>query len=204
MSVFEVVSKAKVDNLHCTVICNGCKKYLCFTKLGSKSWSLQVTDGIDLWLLDLDEAGLENHKDLHESPSVEVFLSKFRNEFNSGIISIGHIGSNVTLSVGSGAANFNFNLAEAKSAEKKIELQSILFKLADSVSQLEKELSAVNEQMKSLRAEKSSSSGISALMDLSPKKAGGNKTKPNKAGMSVINPSSRKRKAAAGVVFEES
>lgn len=117
---------------------------------------------------------------------------------------IGHIGSNVTLSVGSGAANFNFNLAEAKSAEKKTELQSILFKLADSVSHLKKELSDGNEQMRSLRTEKSSSSGFSALMDLSPKKAGGNKTKPIKAGMSVINPSSRKRKAATGVVFEES
>jgi hypothetical protein len=41
------------------------------------------------------------------------------------------------------------------------------------------------------------------FMDLGPKKAQNPaKAKPNKAGMSVLNPSSKKRKAAQGLVYD--
>ncbi|XP_035824988.1 uncharacterized protein LOC101853306 isoform X2 [Aplysia californica] len=130
-----------------------------------------------------------------------VFLC-IRNGFTSGDISVARVGTKLTLTVGKGGSTISLDLFEARAAEKKNEFQSILFRLAESCSHLETQLTAANQQVDALKAQKASGRGIDALMDLSPKKgAGQNKTKQNKAGMSVINPSSRKRKAATGVVF---
>lgn len=97
----------------------------------------------------------------------------------------------------------DFDLFETKAAERKTELQSVLFRLAEQTSVLETKLSAANQSLDKLRAQKTSTSGINALMDLGAKKGGGHaKAKPRKTGMSVVNPASRKRKAATGVVFD--
>lgn len=126
-----------------------------------------------------------------------------RNGFVSGDITVGRVGTKVTLSVGKGGVAVEVDLFEAKAAEKKQELQSVLFHLAETCSQLEAQLSAANKQIETLKSQKPSNAGLGALMDLSPKKgAGQSKVKAKKVGMSVVNPSSRKRKVATGVVFE--
>ena len=113
------------------------------------------------------------------------------------------IGTKVTLTVGKGSSAIELDLFEAKAAEKKSELQSLLFRLAENCGQLEKQLDTANQQIEVLKSQKGSASGLSVLADLSPKKGQGQaKPKTTKVGMSVINPSSRKRKAATGVVFE--
>ena len=96
-----------------------------------------------------------------------------------------------------------FDLFEAKAAERKAELQSVLFRLAEQTCTLEAKLSAANQSLEKLRAQKTSASGMSTFLDLGSKKVGGqDKAKPRKTGMSVVNPASRKRKAATGVVFD--
>ena len=106
------------------------------------------------------------------------------------------------MSVGKGSNAISLDLYEARAAEKKTEFQSILFRLANKCSSLRSELSTANQQLEALKNQKSSSKGLDALMDLGPKKpTSTNVPKQSKVGMSVINPSSRKRKAATGVVF---
>lgn len=84
-----------------------------------------------------------------------------------------------------------------------MELQSVLFRLAECCSQLEVQLAAANQQVEALKAQKNQAGVLNPFMDASPKKgAGQSKAKVRKVGMSVINPSSRKKKAATGVVFE--
>lgn len=46
----------------------------------------------------------------------------------------------VILTVGEGIPSLTYDLSEAKAIEKKIELQLILFKLADKVAELTQEL----------------------------------------------------------------
>ncbi|BFZ12063.1 hypothetical protein BsWGS_15102 [Bradybaena similaris] len=197
------LTEAKVDALQ-KVVTNGRVKYLCFTKCNdSKSWVINVTDGIDLWLLELDVNGVEAQKDLNGVDSNDAFLIRFRNGFQSGDITVGRIGTKVTLSVGKGASAIELDLFEAKAAEKKSELQSILFRLSECCSQLEVQLVAANQQVEALKAQKNQAGALNPFMDASPKKgAGQSKAKVRKVGMSVINPSSRKKKAATGVVFE--
>lgn len=96
-----------------------------------------------------------------------------------------------------------FDLFETKAAERKTELQTVLFRLAEQTSMLEAKLSAANQSLEKLRAQKTSASGMNTFLDLGTKKVGGQgKAKPRKTGMSVVNPASRKRKAATGVVFD--
>ena len=131
------------------------------------------------------------------------FFLPFRNGFSSGDIIVGRIGTKITLTVGKGSSSIELDLFETKAAEKKVELQSLIFSLAENCGQLEVQLAAANQQIDALKAQKSSAGGLSSLADLSPKKGQGQaKPKTTKVGMSVINPSSRKRKAATGVVFE--
>lgn len=97
----------------------------------------------------------------------------------------------------------NLDLYETTAADKKTELQTVLFRLAEQTSTLETKLSAANQSLEKLKAQKTGPSGMNALMDLGAKKIGAQaKAKPRKTGMSVVNPASRKRKAAKGVVFD--
>ncbi|CAL1542620.1 unnamed protein product [Lymnaea stagnalis] len=191
----QIISEAKVDNLF-KVVVNGRQKYICSTRNNGKSLVFQVTDGVDVWLLDLDEDGLKAHS---ETGSIAVFLLKIHNGFLTGEISIGRIGTKVTLSLGKDSSVINLELYEAMAAEKKNELQSLLYMMAEDLAKVKSELSLAKEQL--LNTQKSSNSGL-GLVDLSPKKTAG-RTKVKKVGMSAVNPFSRKRKAATGVVFEE-
>ena len=80
-------------------------------------------------------------------------------------------------------------------------MQSVLFRLADLASSLETKLSAANKTIDTLKSQNAKTGGLQHLMDLGPKK-GAAKSKPKKVGMSVLNPTSKKRKAAQGVVFD--
>ena len=124
-----------------------------------------------------------------------------RNGFTSGDLSVDVIGTKVSLTVGKGTSTLNFDLYEAKAVDKRTEMQKILFRLADSATSLETDLSKAKHTIDTLRAQKGPATA--AFMDLGPKK-GGNpaKNKPKKTGMSVLNPTSKKRKAAHGVVFD--
>lgn len=198
------VRKNGVECVH-KVVENGRQKFLCFSRLAdaNDAWVLMVTDGADAWKMEYDEEGLEAQRDLVNVSTTDAFLTRVRSGFNSGDLSVALVGTKLTLTVGKGAAAMDFDLFEAKAAEKKTELQAVLFRLAEQTSVLETKLLAANQSLEKLRAQKTSGGGVSSLMDLGTKKVGAQgKAKPRKTGMSVVNPASRKRKAATGVVFD--
>lgn len=124
-----------------------------------------------------------------------------RSSFAAGELSVAIIGTKMTLTVGKSGSSINFNLFEAKAAEKRTELQTVIFRLAEQTLQLEEKLSVVQESLEKARAQKAGTSGMNILMNVSPKK-GQAKARPKKTGMSVVNPTSRKRKAATGVIYD--
>lgn len=132
----------------------------------------------------------------------DAFLMIFRNGFHTGDLSVAVVGKKVTLTIGRGSSTLSVDLYEAKAADKKSEMQSVLFRLAETSTKLANNLEKVNQMVDTLKAQKGTGQA-QAFMDLGPKK-GQNpaKLKPSKAGMSVLNPSSKKRKAAHGVVFD--
>ena len=75
-SLKDLVTDNNVNELH-NVVENGRQKFLCYTSLSSY-WLLAVTDGVDLWKLELDEEELESHRELAEINTNDAFLSKVR------------------------------------------------------------------------------------------------------------------------------
>ncbi|XP_061172625.1 uncharacterized protein LOC133181971 [Saccostrea echinata] len=191
---------AKVINLH-KVVENGRQRFICFTKMGTY-WSLNVTDGLDVWRLEMDEDEFESHRELSETSSKEAFLLKIRKGFTDGDLSVAMIGNKITLTIGKGASALTFDLYECKAAEKKIELQELLFKLALSSSKLEEELAVANKTIETLKSQTSNTGAGNSALDIGSKRESHTKPKPKKVGMSVVNPTSKKRKAAHGVVFD--
>jgi hypothetical protein len=128
------------------------------------------------------------------------FLFIYRSAFLSNQIDVSQIGIKVILSVGQGTSAFSYDLYEMKSADKKTELQTLLFMFAEKVSSLESKLKTAQQNVDNLSRQ--SKGGSSGFLDFDTGKKTGAKVQHKKAGMSVINPSSKKRKAAQGVVFD--
>ena len=77
MTVYkDSILEAKVVDLH-KIIRNGHQRFLCYTSMGA-SFSLNTTDGVDVWRLEMDEDELESHRELSETSSLEAFLLKIR------------------------------------------------------------------------------------------------------------------------------
>ena len=66
-----------------------------------------------------------------------------RSEFESGSISVAQIENKIAITVGTGIPSLCYDLCEAKTSERRKELQTILFRLADRVSQLTEQLKGI-------------------------------------------------------------
>ena len=66
-----------------------------------------------------------------------------RSEFESGRISVAQIENEIAITVGTGIPSLCYDLYEAKASERKTELQTIVFRLADRVSQLAEQLKGI-------------------------------------------------------------
>ncbi|XP_052766921.1 uncharacterized protein LOC128207817 [Mya arenaria] len=194
------ITEAKCSDLH-RAVKSGDDRHLCFTRL-SGTWLVCVTDGVSLWRTELDEEEVDALRDLAGINTLEAFFHKFRNGFHNGDLGVAILGNKVTLTVGKGSTVINLDMFEAKAAEKRTEMQNILFKLAESATSLSSELEKSHQLVETLKTQRGGNQS-SVLMDLGPKKGPNpGKAKPKKVGMSVINPTSKKRKVAHGVVFD--
>lgn len=157
---------------------------------------------MSLWKADFDEEETDALRDLAGINTMDAFLTRFRNGFHTGDLSVAIVGNKVTLTLGKGSSTVSIDLYEAKAAEKKIEMQNVLFRLAESATKLATDLDKANQTIDTLKTQRGTGQA-QAFMDLGPKKGSkAAKTKPAKVGMSVLNPTSKKRKAAHGVVFD--
>ena len=76
--------------------------------------------------------------DIQQTTPLNLMLN--RSEFESGSISVAQIASKIAITVGTGIPSLCYDLYEAKASEGRKELLTILFRLADRVSQLTEQL----------------------------------------------------------------
>ena len=115
----------------------------------------------------------------------------------TGELTVSVIGVKATVRVGKGSNTLTLDLYKSSASEKRLELRHILFHLARSCSSLRTSLDKAEQQVVTLQQK---SAATTSTLD----HQGGKKTavQPKQAGMSIINPTSKKRKVAKGVNFD--
>ena len=142
---------------------------------------------------------------IQEPSTFQLNKSFSRNGFLQADIQASLIGAKVNLVIGQGVKALTYELYEAKLAQKKSDLNSILFRLAERSLELESRLEKADMEIAGLRQQqKTSAVGDSSglILDLDAKRNKQPKIQPKKPGMSAVNPASRKRRAAHGVQFD--
>ena len=113
-------------------------------------------------------------------------------------------GNIVTLTLGT--AGERFRLHKVNSADRSTELSSLLFSVTERCTELEKRLADAERTVESLK--RSADNSVNAHVSVfdmtvdSKKKKTQPKMQPKQAGMSIVNPGSRKRTQAKGVQFD--
>ncbi|XP_074661705.1 protein PAXX-like [Tubulanus polymorphus] len=203
MALKESLKEAKVDDLK-YVISEPGSKYLVYSKSDSNQWILGVSDGVDVWRTELDSVEIDAYMDMAHINTKEAYFDQFRLCFTNDKVAILQVGAKIVLTVGVGSSAFTFDLFEMKAADKKNELKDLLFHYVKKSKDLEKNMANLNQRIDCLQqaVAAAKNSGASGMIDLDNRKGSPVKPKPKKVGMSVVNPNSRKRKAAGGVAFD--
>lgn len=115
-------------------------------------------------------------------------------------------GDKISLSLnGQELTTVDLQLPEATLADKKKELQVILFHLTDKLAETEKSLKAAETKVETLEKKVTKTSAGKSVFDMTAdvkRKKTAQKAPPKAPGMSVINPGSKKRTAPKGVQFD--
>ena len=131
---------------------------------------------------------------------MEFNVSAFRTED----VKLSRSGNTVTLTLGTG--DQHYCLEKVGSADRSTELASSLFSVAERCAKVDERLAETEKMMETLR--RSAASSVNAHVSVfdmtvdSKKRKTQPKTQPMQAGMSVLNPGSKKRPKAKGVQFD--
>jgi len=129
-----------------------------------------------------------------------------RTLFLKGDMTISESGDRINLSLnGQELTTVDLQLPEATLADKKKELQVILFHLADKLTETEKSLKAAETKVEMLEKKLTNTSAGKSVFDMTSdvkRKKTAPKAPPKAPGMSVINPGSKKRTSPKGVQFD--
>lgn len=196
-----LATEHRCERLQAIVSCSSVK-YLVFTTVSNDKWNIHATDGIDVWRLELDQTGLESHRELADVAGYEAYFSKFRQAFQASNISLSNQGHRISLEIGSGSTALQYDLFEASASQRKADLKNVLFRLANTTKELQDRIQVVEEELKSAKKQRPDVAVAQPDFESTRKRPGGQVKMVKPQGRSIINPSSKKRKAAKGVEFD--
>lgn len=197
MSKFKsTIETAKGLQLLWETECSG-QKFLCYTKFSDADslWIIGASNGTDVWRVGITE---DEIKDSTQQRGAN-YLSDVCRTLETGDAQIIKVPNHLLLTLKRGSEQYEFNLYELPAAERRKEIEYLLFKLSSQLLSTQKQLKEVQDHLHEV-LKTTSSSEHRAFPD--PKNKPTAKVK-KLTGHSLVNPNSKKRKTATGVVFGE-
>uniref|UniRef100_A0A3B1JHX8 PAXX non-homologous end joining factor n=1 Tax=Astyanax mexicanus TaxID=7994 RepID=A0A3B1JHX8_ASTMX len=112
-------------------------KYVCFTQRRAGGLSLGLSNGEDVWKADVSEESLSQMKKSFSLKSTEDYALKLKGACRSGSAFVSLQEDGAVLHLDSEPADLNVSLSKLTDLEGRSELKDLLFKMADSLTQLD-------------------------------------------------------------------
>uniref|UniRef100_A0A3B1J5R0 PAXX non-homologous end joining factor n=1 Tax=Astyanax mexicanus TaxID=7994 RepID=A0A3B1J5R0_ASTMX len=159
-------------------------KYVCFTqrRAGGLKLNIYRINGEDVWKADVSEESLSQMKKSFSLKSTEDYALKLKGACRSGSAFVSLQEDGAVLHLDSEPADLNVSLSKLTDLEGRSELKDLLFKMADSLTQLD---------AAGFEPRKQQSSGPTVAV------------RKRLPGDSIINPGTRRKRAATGVDFDD-
>ncbi|XP_062504142.1 protein PAXX-like [Corticium candelabrum] len=189
-------------HVHCKLQAAG-RNYVCYTRQHEQLiWFLVLTDGIDVWRTEVNEEYVERHRGEVHCADISALIQEIRQAIVTCQLVVDRQADRLSLSIGHWP--LHFDLFEVSSSERKTELQHFIFWLADLSTDLKARLQVANSKIEELsqKQKMSETAAAAALYEPEAKKRSKQPKLKRQVGTSLINPSSKKKKSAGGVVFD--
>nr|XP_020454885.1 protein PAXX [Monopterus albus] len=171
-------------------------RFLCYTHRKNGIFYICLTNAADVWSTGYTEDTLTQFRQRFALKSTEDYILKLRLACSSGDVSVVVHDTGAELHMGSGPGNQSVTLSKLEGPQATEELKELLFRMADSLIQLESSPSGSlvkNHQRRPTefepRWQQSSAPSVTVKRRL--------------PGASLINPGTKKKLQATGVAFDD-
>ncbi|XP_018524419.1 protein PAXX [Lates calcarifer] len=183
---------------YCTVLDKKSQsKFLCYTQKKNGVLCVSLTDAADVWSTDYTEDTLNQFRQRFALKSTEDYILKLRLGCGSGDVSAVVHDTGAELQVGSSPDDMTVNLVRLEGSKATEELKELLFRMADSLNQIDIRPSAIspvkNHQRRPTEFGPWQQQSCAPLMTV----------KRRLPGTSLINPGTKKKLQATGVAFDD-
>ncbi|XP_066509893.1 protein PAXX-like [Hoplias malabaricus] len=171
-------------------------QYVCFTHKKAEGIGIGLSNGEEVWKADLSEESLSQFKKKLSLKSTEDYALKLKGACKSGSAYVSLQEDSAVLHLGSDSAELSLSFSKLTDHEGRTELKDLLFKMADSLTQLESADSTPTLlPVKSLHKKNTG---------FEPRNQNNGPTvtvRKRLPGDSLINPGTRRKRPATGVDF---
>ncbi|CAK6978540.1 protein PAXX [Scomber scombrus] len=185
---------------YCTVLDKNSQcQFICYTCRKNGAFNICLTDAADVWSMEYTEDQLKQFRQKFALKSTEDYTLKLRSACGSGDVSVVMHESSAELHVGSGPAALSVTLLRLDGPQATEELKELLFRMADSLAQLDSECGSPSVSPVKNHQRRATGFEPRQHQNCAPSVT----VKKRLPGVSLINPGTKKKRQATGVAFDD-
>ncbi|XP_062873848.1 protein PAXX [Trichomycterus rosablanca] len=186
-------------NVLCTLIDKKDQtKYVCFRQKEAEGLCIGLSNGEDVWRADLSEEILSQLMKKFSLRSTEDYALKLKSACRSGSAFVSLDTESAVLHLGPEPADLNVTFTKLTDLEARTELKDLLFKMADSL--ILQENTGAASSSSPMKNPQRRNNGFEPRKQYTGSTVTAKKRLP---GDSLINPGTKRKRAATGVAFDD-